>query len=111
MHNRGENFSLKNFYLFKIVALHPRSIVHIAITAIPTVACWRELPQSPAVTAPSVREPLDPANFGHRIVGRDDSARRGFKEFCELFISAYRDRKRRRCNFHKYIEGAQHQFK
>ena len=33
-------------------------------------------PQSPAVTAPSGREPLVSANFGHRIVGRDDPARR-----------------------------------
>ena len=54
MHNRGENFSLKNFYLFEIAALHPQSIVHIGIMVIPAVACGRELPQSPAVTAPSI---------------------------------------------------------
>ena len=59
MHNLGENFSLKNFYLFKIgavrilVFVYPRSIVRIAAVAIPAVACGRELPQSPAVTAPS----------------------------------------------------------
>ena len=52
--------------------------------------------KKPKVSSPSGREPLVSANFGHRIVGRDDSARRG--------------RKHHECNFHKYIEGAQQQF-
>ena len=86
--------------------MHPRSIVQIAITAIPaspakfghrhallseeggseadgwclgirTVARGRGNTLSHFVTAPSGREPLVSADFGHRIVGRDDSARRG----------------------------------
>ena len=48
----------------------------VSLHFIPSPAGGKHL-QSPAVTAPSGREPLVSANFGHRIVGRDDSARRG----------------------------------
>ena len=54
MHNLGKNFSLKNFYLFKIGAVRPQGIVRIGIMVIPAVACGRELPQSASLTAPSI---------------------------------------------------------
>ena len=38
MHNRGENFSLKNFYLFKIGAVRPLCVVRITSVAFPITA-------------------------------------------------------------------------